>query len=140
MKLTITLFAITYSFMSLQIYSNDAGFFDSEFTRNDYKFIAVQMAVIFVSLLNLVQEKCCEISKMMLVVVLNIISLIACYEIAIERQTKIGVAMTVSFCVSLLFPYLVKSVLKNAPNIFQKIIDTLPDIINQKLKQWFSIK
>ena len=136
----LTTFTILHAFIGLQIYSNNAGFFDNEITENDIKFLVVQGAVVFVSLFNSLKDKEEKPSffSVLLVLMLNIISVVVCYEIAIERETKIGMSMGVSFVVSLLFPYMIKALLNYAPIGFKKIAESLPDILSEKLKKILS--
>jgi hypothetical protein len=137
MKLTITLFAFFHSLISLQVYSANAGFFDGVWTDNDYKFVVVQVAVIFVSLFHLLKnkEERPTVISILLVFFLNILSVVICYEMSIEKQMKIGNAMALSFIASLMFPFLVKALLDYAPTGFKKIAESLPEMIINKLKK-----
>ena len=137
MKITITLFAFFHSLLSLQVYTINAGFFDGVWTKNDYKFIVVQVVVLVVSLFHLLKnkEERPTVISILLVFLLNILSLIICYEMSIEKQIKIGNAMAISFGVSLMFPFLVKALLSYAPTGFKKIVESFTEMIINKFKK-----
>lgn len=116
----------------------DAGFFDSVWTKNDIKFLLVQLVVLVVSMRYLYKEeseKKPSISTTISVIILNAFAVALGYEFSIQSQTKVWLAMLICFMMGLLANTIIEGILKSAPVILDKILNMLPDVIGEKIKK-----
>ncbi len=138
MKTTYAIFTSFQLYLAIQVYSMDAGFFDDVWTKNDIKFLLVQLVVLIVSMRYLYKEeseKKPTIPTTISVIVLNAFAVALGYEFSIQSQTKVWLAMLICFMMGLLANTIIEGVLKSAPVILEKILNILPDVIGEKIKK-----
>ena len=138
MKTTLLTITVMQLYIAVQIYSMDAGFFDSVWTKNDIKFLLVQLVVLVMSMRYLYKEeseKKPTISTTISVIILNAFAVVLGYEFSIQSQKKVWLGMLISFAMGLLANIIIEGVLKYAPVILDKILNMLPDVIGEKIKK-----
>lgn len=143
MKLTLATIYLINLTIALQIYSSDAGFFDSVWTANDTKFAIVQVVSLLASLDHYFKKEDSPrptFIKVLFVLVLNAFFVFLSYEYAIHYQTVVIWAMLGAFFSALASYSIVGSVVKNAPIMINKVFELMPDIITSYISQKFKRK
>ncbi len=138
MKTFIFALLLSNNLLIIQIYGENAGFFDGIWTKNDIKFIMVQIVVVLVSISYLFKSedhKNPTFWTLVFMVALNVVSVVTSYEISIDKQASVGFSMCVSFAVGLFSFPLVNTIMEKLPILANKVMDKLPDVLLDKIKK-----